>query len=142
MSLLRYLDLLLVALALPVFLIAGLPLAGWGACAGAWVAQRGLQVYLERRAGASRDPRTVVGLLAGSMLARGWFVAIVVFLVGLSDNEAGLAAAVLVIVLFTVYFNMRMILRPFAAGGGSEVAVREVVAQPETASLRSNGGTR
>lgn len=111
----RYLDLLLVALALPIFLAAGIPLAGWGVGAGAWVAQRGLQAYLDRRAGASADPRTVVGLLAGSMIARGWLVAIAVFLVGLSDNEAGLAAAVLVVVLFTVYFTLRMILRPFEA---------------------------
>jgi hypothetical protein len=122
---LRYLDLLLVVLALPVFLAAGLPLAGWGVGAGAWVAQRGLQQYLERRAGASRDPRTVVGLLAGSMIARGWLVAIAVFLLGLSDNEAGLAAAVFVVVLFTVYFTMRMIMRPFdleapSAGGGAQ----------------------
>lgn len=109
----RYLDLLLVALALPIFLAAGLPLAGWAVGGGAWVAQRILQEYLDRRAGASTDPRTVVGLLAGSMIARGWFVAIAVFLVGLSNNEAGLAAAVLVIALFTVYFTVRMILRPF-----------------------------
>jgi hypothetical protein len=111
----RYLDLLLVALALPLFLAAGLPLAGWAAGGGAWVAQRILQEYLDRRASASKDPRTVVGLLAGSMIARGWFVAIAVFLVGLSDNEAGLAAAVLVIALFTVYFTTRMVLRPFEA---------------------------
>jgi hypothetical protein len=111
----RYLDLLLVALALPVFLAAGLPLAGWAAGGGAWVAQRILQEYLDRRASASKDPRTVVGLLAGSMITRGWFVAIAVFLVGLGDNEAGLAAAVLVIALFTVYFTTRMILRPFEA---------------------------
>jgi hypothetical protein len=122
---LRYLDLLLVALALPVFLAAGLPLAGWAVGGGAWVAQRILQQYLERRAEASDDPRTVVGLLAGSMIARGWFVAIAVFLVGLSDNEAGLAAAVLVVALFTVYFTMRMIVRPFeletpAAGGSTK----------------------
>lgn len=111
----RYLDLLLLALALPLFLAAGLPLAGWAVGGGAWVAQRALQEYLDRRARASTDPRTVVGLLAGSMIARGWFVAIAVFLVGLSDNEAGLAAAVLVIALFTVYFTVRMILRPFEA---------------------------
>jgi hypothetical protein len=120
----RYLDLLLVALALPIFLAAGLPLAGWAVGGGAWVAQRALQEYLDRRASASKDPRTVVGLLAGSMIARGWFVAIAVFLVGLSDNEAGLAAAVLVIALFTVYFTMRMILRPFEtdAGGPARAA--------------------
>lgn len=103
----------MVALALPVFLAAGLPLAGWAVGGGAWAIQRGLQEYLERRASASKDPRAVVGLLAGSMIARGWFVAIAVFLVGLSDNEAGLAAAVLVIALFTLYFTVRMILRPF-----------------------------
>jgi hypothetical protein len=121
----RYLDLLLVALALPVFLAAGLPLAGLAVGGGVWVAQRALQTYLDRRAGASKDPRTVVGLLAGSMIARGWLVAIAVFLVGLSDNEAGLAAAVLVIVLFTFYFAVRMILRsvdtprtPPLPGGG------------------------
>lgn len=126
LTLVRYLDLLLVALALPLFLAAGLPLAGWAVGGGAWVAQRGLQEYLERRASASNDPRTVVGLLAGSMIARGWFVAIAVFLVGLSDNEAGLAAAVLVIVLFTFYFAVRMILRsvdsprtPPLPGGGT-----------------------
>jgi len=122
----RYLDLLLVALALPVFLAAGLPLAGLAVGGGVWVGQRALQTYLDRRAGASKDPRTVVGLLAGSMIARGWLVAIAVFLVGLSDNEAGLAAAVLVIVLFTFYFAVRMILRtvdtprtPPLPGGGA-----------------------
>jgi hypothetical protein len=122
----RYLDLLLVVLALPVFLAAGLPLNGWAVGGGAWVAQRALQTYLDRRAGASKDPRTVVGLLAGSMIARGWLVAIAVLLVGLSDNEAGLAAAVLVIVLFTFYFAVRMILRsvdtprtPPLPGGGA-----------------------
>jgi hypothetical protein len=110
---LRYLDLLLVVLALPVFLAAGLPLAGWGVGAGAWCVQRGLQLYTNRRARASEDPRTVVGVLAGSMIARGWLVAIAIFLVGLNDNHAGLAAAVLVIALFTVYFTVGMIVRPF-----------------------------
>ena len=33
--------------------------------------------------------------------------------VGLEDNDAGLAAAVLVIVLFTAYFTVSMIMRPF-----------------------------
>ncbi len=111
----RYLDLLLVALALPVFLAAGLPVAGWGVGGGAWVAQRALQAWLDRKAGAATDPRTVVGVLAASMIARGWLVAIAVFLVGLNDNEAGLAAAVLVVALFTIYFTVRMILRPFEA---------------------------
>ena len=55
-----------------------------------------------------------MGLTAGSMIARGWFCAIAIFLVGIIDsNEAGLAAALLVVALFTIYFAVGMILRPF-----------------------------
>ena len=114
MAALRYLDLIVLALALPLFAAAGFPLAGWMAGAGAWVAQRIVQVVLERRARASQDPRTVVGLTAGSMIARGWLVALTVFIAGIStSNDAGLAAAVMVIALFTIYFTVNMILRPF-----------------------------
>ncbi len=114
MVVLRYLDIVVLALALPVFLLAGFPLAGWLAGSGAWVAQRLLRDALERRARASEDIRTVAGLTAGSMIARGWLVALTVFVVGVStSNETGLAAAVLVIALFTVHFSMNMMLRPF-----------------------------
>jgi hypothetical protein len=116
-AILRWLDLVLLALALPVFVIAGLPLAGYAAAAGAWLVQRAIQVVLQRRAEAAEDPRTVVGLTAGSMIARGWLVALTIFVVGLSaGNDAGLSAAVLVIALFTVYFTVSMILRPFEQG--------------------------
>jgi hypothetical protein len=111
MAVLRWLDLVVLALALPLFVVADLPLAGYATGAGAWVAQRAVQVALQRRTEASRDPRTVVGLTAGSMLMRGWLVALTILLVGLSDNDAGLAAAVLVVALFTVYFNVGLILR-------------------------------
>jgi hypothetical protein len=109
----RYLDLVALALALPIFLLADFPIAGYLVGGGAWIVQRAVQVYVQRRAAASEDPRTVVGLLAGSMIARGWFCAIAIFLCGLLvDNDAGLAAAVLVVALFTVYFALGMVLRP------------------------------
>ena len=118
MAVVRLLDLVVLALALPIFVLAGLPLAGYAAGAGAWLVQRAIQVTLERRAKASDDPRTVVGLTAGSMIGRGWLVALTIFGVGVAvDREAGLSAAVLVIVLFTVYFTVTMILRPFEAAG-------------------------
>jgi hypothetical protein len=114
MALTRSLDLVVLALALPVFVAAGFPLAGYAAGGGAWLVQRGIQVLLERRAKASDDPRTVVGITAASMIGRGWLVALTIFGVGVAvDRDAGLAAAVLVIVLFTVYFTTSMILRPF-----------------------------
>jgi hypothetical protein len=111
---LRFFDLIALVLALPVFLLADFPLAGYLVGAGAWLVQRTAQVLLQRRAAASSDPRTIVGLTAGSMIARGWFCAIAIFLAGIvGDDETGLAAAVLVVLLFTIYFGMQMVLRPF-----------------------------
>jgi hypothetical protein len=111
---LRYVDLIVLAVALPVFLLAGFPMAGYVVGAGAWIAQRAIQIALMRRVVASRDPRTIVGVTAASMIARGWLCAIAIFLVGILDgDDAGLAAALLVIALFTVYFTVQMIVRPF-----------------------------
>jgi hypothetical protein len=118
LALLRYLDLVVLALALPVFLLAGFPLLGYAAGAGAWLAQRAIRELLNRRARASDDPRTVAGLLAGSMMARGWLAALAIFGVGLAEREAGLSAAVLFIALFTIFLTGEMIARPFDPGGG------------------------
>ena len=110
----RYLDFAALALALPVFILADFPLGGYLVGGGAWIVQRAVQVWVQRKATASRDPRTVVGLLAGSMIARGWFCAGAIFLAGIiGDNDTGLAAAVLIVMLFTVYFGLGMVLRPF-----------------------------
>jgi hypothetical protein len=110
---LRYLDLALLALALPLFLATGLPLLGWGAAAFAWIAQRIIRDVLNNRAAASKDPRTVAGLLTASMIGRGWLIALTIFGAGLAERKAGLSAAVLVIALFTLYFTVNMVLRPF-----------------------------
>ena len=113
----RYLDLVVLLLALPLFLLADLPLAAYLVGGGAWVLQRIVQLLLQRRAEASDDPRMVAGCTAGSMIARGWFCALAIFGVGLAEgDEAGLSAALLVIALFTVYFTVRMILRPIERG--------------------------
>jgi hypothetical protein len=110
---LRYLDLVVLVLALPIFVAAGLPLLGWGGAAIGWTIQRAVQYGIEKRARASDDPRTVAGLLTGSMIARGWIVAGSIFVVGLSEREAGLSAAILAITLFTFYFTSQMLTRPF-----------------------------
>jgi hypothetical protein len=115
LRMLRYLDLALLALALPIFIAAGLPLLGYLGAAGGWLVQRGVQALIEKRARASDDPRTVAGLLTASMIARGWIVAGSIFVVGLSEREAGLSAAILSITLFTFYFTGQMIGRPFEA---------------------------
>jgi len=114
LSLLRYLDLIVLGLALPLFLLADLPLLGYAVAAAAWLLQRGIHALATRRAQTSKDPRTVVGLLAGSMIGRGYLVAGSIFAVGLiGEREDGLAAAVLSITLFTLYFTAQMVVRPF-----------------------------
>jgi hypothetical protein len=112
MEVFRYLDLVVLALAFPVFVVAGFPLLGYAAGALAWLLQRGIQVLLLRRAAASDDVRGAVGITAASMIGRGYLVALTIFGAGLIERDAGLAAAVLVIVLFTVYFATSFITRP------------------------------
>jgi hypothetical protein len=119
LRLLRNLDIVLFVLALPIFLLAGLPMLGWGGAAAAWLVQRAIRGALERRARAADDPRSVAGLLVASMLTRGWLVALCIFGVGLIENDAGLAAAVLVLSAFTLQLSARMALRPFDAGSGA-----------------------
>jgi hypothetical protein len=112
----KHLDLVLLVIALPIFVVAGWPLGGYAAGAVAWLAQSAIDHYTSRRAAASDDPRTVVGLTAGSMIGRGWLVALTIFgayLIAGSDDAVGLAAAVLVVVLFTAHFTVSLILRPF-----------------------------
>jgi hypothetical protein len=110
---LRYFDLALLALALPVFVVAELPLIGWVAAAIGWMCQRAIRYALDQRAAASDDPRSVAGIQIGSMVARAWLTALAIFAAGLSEREAGLAAAILVIVLFSAFFSTQMALRPY-----------------------------
>jgi hypothetical protein len=115
---LRWLDLIALAAALPVFLLAGLPIAGYIAAALAWIAQRVIQAAIQARVAASEDPRAIVGLTAGGMIARAWLVAGAIFGVGIAaGDEDGLAAAALAIALFTIYFAVQLALRPLGPEG-------------------------
>ena len=104
----KYVDLLLLAAALAVFLLADLPLLGYAAAAAAWLAQRGIQMVAaqrtreELRAG---NRQKAMGIVAATTLGRVWLMATVVLVVGLvGEREAGLAAGVLLLALFTVSF--------------------------------------
>jgi hypothetical protein len=115
----RYFDLVLLALALPIFLIAGWPIVGYAAAAGAWLVQHAIQVFAERRsrqALAAGDRKTALGAVAGATLGRVWLVALAILLVGgLGEREDGLAAAILCFVLVTASLAGRGIARLFEA---------------------------
>lgn len=100
----RNLDLAALAAALPVFLLAGFPLAGWGLASAAWLAQRAVQHAAERRAATAEERSTAVGLLAGSIVVRLWVATLPILLVGLVTSDSiGLAGAVLIAALVTAH---------------------------------------
>jgi hypothetical protein len=104
------LDIVVVALGLPAFIALNISVAAWGVIAGAWCAQRLIRGWAISKAKDSDDPRTLVGLLAGSMVGRGWLVALSIFGCGMAfGDKAGLASAVLAIAAFTVMFSTEMI---------------------------------
>lgn len=104
------LDLLILVLALPVFIFAGFDLAGYAIAAAVWIAQRLVQVWAEREAKAklaSGERTRAMGAVAATSLARPWLMAAVVLVACIIDREAGLYAAALLVVLFTVNLAAR-----------------------------------
>lgn len=114
---LRNVDVPALALALVIFLAAGFPILGWVTGAGAWAIQRAISELAVRKATKATDPRTKVGLLAGSMIGRGWLVAGIILAVGLGNNDAGLSGAVLFLAVFTLQFTMTLAMRPYETKG-------------------------
>ena len=115
---LRYLDLALLVAGLPVFIVAGLPMAAYVVVACVWLAQHAIELGVDRavvRAAARGDRRAALGWVGATTLARVWMVALAVLLVGvLSSKEAGLAAAVFAAILFTVHLGGRLLGRLIA----------------------------
>lgn len=83
---------LVVALALPLFLIAGWPLAGWATAALLWVGVQALGL-LFARIKPSPDNVAASGALAFGMMFRLLAVLAVLLALAASDRDAGLAAA-------------------------------------------------
>jgi len=121
----KYLDLLLLAAGLVVFVLAGFPLLGYAVAAGAWLAQRGVQMLATRRATKelhAGNRQKAMGIVAATTLGRVWLMATAVLLVGLADREAGLAAAIVVLVLFTVSFAAQGLAHLFGEPEGQGAA--------------------
>jgi hypothetical protein len=109
--LLKYADLALIAIALPVFLLTGLPLLGWAGATVGWTGQRLIQSLVESRAAQTEDTKSFFQLMAGSIIGRSWFLVASIMVVGLIEREAGLSAAVMSAMLFTVYLVTTLVTR-------------------------------
>jgi hypothetical protein len=120
----RSLDLIVLALALVVFVVAGLPILAWVAIAVAWIAQRVVNQILVARAEAEgKDAARALNFVAVGVVSRAWIPGIAALVVGLlTDRETGFAAVVLAVVVFTVHFVTNLVLH--ADHGGRQVPVQ------------------
>lgn len=110
MTVVRYLDVVLVLATAPFVVAAGLPVFGYLVAAGAWLLTRVAAEALHARAMRSSDPRVRAGLAVGVMMGRVWVIVLAVLLARYAGSkDDGVMAAVLVLAAFTVYFMLTVV---------------------------------
>ena len=112
MNPLRYMDLAIVVLTAPIAMLLGAPVLGLSVGAVVWVVQRVLELQLARVAATREDIRAAIGYNLAGVVGRAWLVGLTIVAVGtLGEREDGLAAAILVLVAFTIYFANSLLVR-------------------------------
>ncbi len=108
-AILRYLDIILVVLAVPVALVLGAPAVGVLVSAAAWVLQRALAHAGQRWiAGQGDDARFGLNLVDG--FGRIWLLAGAIVLAAvIGGRRDGLAAALLIFCAYSIAFAMRLV---------------------------------
>jgi hypothetical protein len=91
---------LVIALALPIFLLAGWRLSGWAIAAVLWVGVQALGLLLARIR-PSPDNLAASGVLAFGMMGRVLAVLVVLVAVAASDGKLALAAALVYALAYT-----------------------------------------
>ncbi|MBW3652631.1 MAG: hypothetical protein KY433_03375 [Actinobacteria bacterium] len=105
MTALRYIDLVLLWLTVPLALALGAPRLGVLLAAVVWTVQRLVAVAVDRKARAQESVRTAIGLNMATMFVRMWLVGTAVVVAGVGgEREDGVAAAALLLVAFTISF--------------------------------------
>ena len=92
---------LVVAIALPAFLAADWPIAGWALGAGLWIAAQVLGFVLEK-IGIGAPSLAGSGVVAFGMMTRGILLIIVAIVVASFDRNVGLAGALVYAAAYTV----------------------------------------
>jgi hypothetical protein len=113
LTVLGYMDVVLIVLAAPIMLLIGVSAEGYCIAGGTWIALRALGVAVERFAAATPDANRQIGVRMGYMLGRLFTLAIVVILVRKSDGQdAGLTALAVVVFAFTAQLVLSAFTRP------------------------------
>lgn len=112
MTALRYIDLVLLWLTVPLALVLGAPQLGLLLAAVAWTVQRLVAIAVDRRARESASVRNAIGLNMATMLGRMWLITAAVLAAGLGGERAdGAAAAVVLLVVFTISLATTLLTR-------------------------------
>jgi hypothetical protein len=109
-ELLRYLDVVLMLIAIPVALALGVPTLGLLVAAGAWLLQRVLAHTDRRWIARNRAPGSRLGLDVAESFGRIWLLAGAIVVAGAVGNRSdGLAAALTIFAAYSVVFGTRML---------------------------------
>ena len=98
----------LIALALPVFAVAGWPLRGWALAAILWVAAQALGLLLSRLS-LGADNLAASGVRGIGMMFRPVAVMVVVIAVAASNAEVGVAAGLLYALAYTLELGLSLL---------------------------------
>jgi len=99
---------LVIALALPIFALAGWDLRAWALAAVLWTGNQALGVVLRRlRTGAGNLAAS--GVVAFGMMFRAIAVAIVLFAVAVGDGPLALGAAAVYVLAYTVELALSLL---------------------------------
>ena len=90
-----------VALALPVFAVAGWPLSGWALAAVLWVAAEVFALVLARLPGRP-DTLAAAGMRGIGTTSRALLVGIPLVIATITNEPVGIAAAIVYVLAFTV----------------------------------------
>lgn len=112
MTALRYIDVVLLWLTVPVALALGAPQLGVLLAAVVWTAQRFVAIAVDRRARRRETVRDAIALNTATMLGRMWLIGCTILVAGLGGaREDGAAAAIVLLVVFTISLATTLLTR-------------------------------
>jgi hypothetical protein len=112
MTALRYIDLVLLWLTVPLALVLGAPQLGLLLAAVVWTVQRVIALEVDRRARQRESVREAIGLNLATMFARMWLVTAAVVVAGVGgEREDGVAAAAVLLITFTISLVATLVAR-------------------------------
>ncbi len=105
LNILANLDLIALAIALPIFIVLDLTLMAYLVAAGMWLLSRLVHAVAERKAKENLQAgkrNSAMGTIAATSLGSAWVMALAVLVAGVISRDVGLYAAILLVIVFTL----------------------------------------